>query len=128
MAIVTLTDSAVRKLTSNGKVQADFFDKVCSGLCLRVTREGKMTWSYMFTSPIDRKRARLKLGTYPSIVVAEARARAAVARHNVQNGSDPREGNALQDIRSTKITIANKSELIEKYYECRMAMIDEQDI
>jgi integrase len=60
------------------------------GLALRVTENGHRSWSYIFTSPRDGKRARATIGTYPATGLAAARAKALEARGHVEAGQDPR--------------------------------------
>ena len=73
------------------KIAADYFDTKAKGLNLRVTPTGVKSWSIMFTSPRDRKRARLSIGTYPATSLVAARTRAIEARSHVEAGTDPRE-------------------------------------
>jgi hypothetical protein len=70
--------------------RSDFFDVTVPGLALRVTEQGHRSWSYLFTSPRDGKRARATLGTYPATSLAGARGKALEARGHVEAGQDPR--------------------------------------
>jgi hypothetical protein len=86
---VGLTDrfcSTVKPLRS----RTDFFDVTVPGLTLRVTERGHRSWSYIFTSPRDGKRARATIGTYPATSLAAARGRALEAKGHVEAGNDPR--------------------------------------
>ncbi|MGA7545915.1 MAG: integrase arm-type DNA-binding domain-containing protein, partial [Methyloceanibacter sp.] len=60
------------------------------GLQVRVAPTGVKSWSMIFTSPTDGKRARLSLGRYPSTPLSRARALAGEARGRVEQGIDPR--------------------------------------
>ncbi len=57
---------------------------------VRVTEQGHRSWSYLFTSPRDGKRARATIGTYPATSLAAARGKALEARGHVEAGRDPR--------------------------------------
>ena len=94
-----MTKSKTRTaLTANGvenakttEAQEDHFDGLCPGLSLRVTKAGRKTWNFTFTSPVDGKRARFILGTYPALALKDARLKAVDARETVESGRDPRE-------------------------------------
>ena len=65
-----------------------FFDETATGLSLRVLTNGK-TWSFAYTRP-DGRRTQCKLGSYPSMSLAAARALAVEARGHLEAGVDPR--------------------------------------
>jgi integrase len=86
---VALTDrfcSAAKPLGT----RTDYFDATVPGLALRVTENGHRSWSYLFTSPRDGKRARATIGSYPAMSLAAARGKALEARGYVEAGQDPR--------------------------------------
>jgi integrase len=87
---------------------AEFFDEVTSGLVLRVTRRAK-SWSFFYTAPGSRKRARVGIGHYPATSLAAARARAIEAASLVENGEDPRRAFAAS---TSGATVTN---LVESY-------------
>ena len=89
MPKVALTDRFCSSAKALG-TQTDFFDETVSGLALRVTAQGYRSWSYLFTSPRDGKRARATIGTYPATSLAAARGKALEARGHVEAGKDPR--------------------------------------
>jgi hypothetical protein len=66
--------------TATPPARTDHFDEQVAGLALRVTERGHRSWSYLFTSPRDGKRARVALGTYPATSLAGARGKALEAR------------------------------------------------
>jgi integrase len=86
---VALTDRFCSSAKALG-TQTDFFDETVSGLALRVTAQGYRSWSYLFTSPRDGKRARATIGTYPATSLAAARGKALEAKGHVDAGQDPR--------------------------------------
>jgi integrase len=65
-----------------------FFDETATGLSLRSLATGK-TWSFSFTTPRG-KRTQFRLGSYPSMTLAAARALALEARGHLEAGGDPR--------------------------------------
>ena len=71
--------------------QIDYFDAGTPGLALRVSANGVKTWSFIFTSPKDGKRARMTLGRYPQTKLANARGLAIEARGHLDGDSDPRD-------------------------------------
>jgi integrase len=89
MPKVALTDRFCFSAKALG-TQTDFFDETVSGLALRVTAQGYRSWSYLFTSPRDGKRARATIGTYPATSLAAARGKALEAKGHVEAGQDPR--------------------------------------
>jgi hypothetical protein len=70
-----LTDKLVASLTSNGKPQFEYYDGQVAGLLIRVTKARSKTWDFTFKSPVDGKRARLKLGPYTLDVFGSERRR-----------------------------------------------------
>ena len=89
MPQVALTDRFC-STTKPTKARTDYFDVTVPGLALRITKDGHRSWSFIFTSPRDGKRARATLGTYPATSLAAARGKALEARGHVQAGNDPR--------------------------------------
>jgi integrase len=89
MPRVVLTDRFCSTAKPLG-ARTDYFDARRPGLALRVTENGHRSWSYLFTSPRDGKRARATLGTYPGTSLAAARGMAIEARGHVEAGQDPR--------------------------------------
>jgi integrase len=92
MAKVYLTDRLIRGLEGESRTEA--WDTVVPGLGLRYSGR-KKTWFYVFHSPEcrdekgGRRRRRLTLGDYPKLTLAEARAKAAELRDQIQRGLDP---------------------------------------
>ncbi len=93
---ISLTD----RFCQHAKVlggRTDYFDDTVSGLALRVTVQGHRSWSFLFTSPRDGKRARATLGTYPATSLADARREALEAKGHVEAGRDPRDVLAAEE-------------------------------
>jgi integrase len=89
MPRVALTDRFCSTAKALG-TRTDYFDATVPGLALRVTENGHRSWSYLFTSPRDGKRARATIGSYPATTLAAARGKALEARGYVEVGQDPR--------------------------------------
>jgi integrase len=111
MPQVALTDRFCSSAKADG-VRTDYFDLMVPGLALRVTDKGHRSWSFLFTSPGDSKRARATIGTYPATSLLAAREKANEARGLVDKGQDPRVTLAGQ--RSAGMTVAD---LVANYLE-----------
>jgi integrase len=90
MPRIALTDRFCASAKPLDGARTDYFDTTVKGLALRVSEQGHRSWSFLFTSPRDGKRARATLGTYPGTPLASARAKALEARGHVDAGEDPR--------------------------------------
>jgi integrase len=82
-----LTAAAVDRIKPPVKGQDDHFDKGYPGLALRVSYGGRRTWVYF--NRWDGKLHRTRLGTFPSMNLAEAREAWREARKKVEMGIDP---------------------------------------
>ncbi len=111
MPRLSLTDRFCAGAKST-KPQTDYFDEQAPGLALRVSSQGRKTWTLLFTSPHDGKRARMTLGGYPATSLARARTLATEARGHLDEGKDPRAVLAAQAADS--MTVAD---LIDSYLE-----------
>lgn len=87
---VLLTDRFVASAKTQGSAaQTDFFDETVSGLVLRVSKGGTRTWSFFYTPPGTRRRARTKLGRYPETSLSRARTLALEGRGLLDEGREP---------------------------------------
>src|SRR4029077_19003917 len=91
MPVVSLTDRFVATIKPTDK-RVDYTDAK-NRLVLRVTPSGVKSFSVLFYAH-DRKRARVTLGQYPALSLAKARGLALEALSRVQDGQDPRYGQA----------------------------------
>ena len=89
MPVASLTDRFVRSAAGRIGAQVDYFDEITKGLALRVSPGGAKAWSLIYTRPADGRRARLKVGTYPEMSLAEARRAARETRARIGEGVDP---------------------------------------
>jgi len=89
MARRQLTDLAARAI----RRKAEYFEVAdgTSGLRLAVFPSGAKSWIARYRRPDSGKTAKLTLGKYPPMPLAEARIRAAEARAVVAKGADPGE-------------------------------------
>jgi integrase len=84
----TLTAAAVERLKPPKSGQVDYFDSGHPGLALRVSYGGVKSW--VFFHRLHGKQARLTLGRYPAMSVADARQAWRGAREMVAKGESPR--------------------------------------
>lgn len=84
MARIDLTDHMIRKQVVT--VRTDFLDARAPGLSLRVTTAGTKTWAVRGTAT-DGSKQRLTIGTYPSMSLRDARARAAQVMAEIRSAS-----------------------------------------
>lgn len=101
-----LTDPFCRTIKAEGDRPDNYFDTLVTGLCLRVAPGGTKTWSLVYTRPANNKRARISLGRYPDVPLADAREAAKDARIKLAKGGDPGRENAAA------MTVAD---LVESY-------------
>jgi integrase len=106
MPIVKLNDKFCKSVKAESGRQVDYFDELVTGLCLRVSPGGTLTWQLIYTRPENNKRARVKLGRYPDMPLAGAREAAKGARVKLAQGGDPGREKA------TAMTVAD---LVESY-------------
>jgi len=79
-----LTDLSIRKLKPKVK-RYEVLD--VNGLVLRILPTGSKVWTYRYV--IDSKPKRMTLGRYPSLSLAQAREKHALALQEVEKGIDP---------------------------------------
>jgi len=84
MAIVTLTDSLLQRLTAaDGRILRD---RVLCGLCLKA---GKRVRSFLVATSCNGRQVRITLGRWPLITVDEARSMALPILRNCRAGEAP---------------------------------------
>jgi integrase len=86
MPTINLNAAFVEKVKPNGK-RTDYFDESLPGFSLRVSESGVKSWcvSYRFAG----KWTRYTFGTYPILLLKEARQKARDALHDVSEGMNP---------------------------------------
>jgi len=84
---VNLTGAFVEAVKPSEGGQADYWDERLPGLCLRVARGGRKSWTVMYRH--HGLQRRLTLGTYPILGLADALGLARQTLREVQLGRDP---------------------------------------
>lgn len=82
-----LTDTAIRAEKGSGK------ERILSdgnGLQLRIMPNGTKSWRLLYKNPVTNKPARLSLGTYPNLTLANARKKTIEVKELVAQGIDPK--------------------------------------
>lgn len=107
-----LTDPFIRQVKVENRT--DYYDTVCSGLCLRVSPKGSKSFNYRYNS--GDKLKRITIGGYSnSLTLADARKEVAKIKADVLKGLDPQaERQALKnDSKSNNIN--SFSHVVENY-------------
>jgi integrase len=84
-----LTDVFVRSLSRPLAGRLEFSDTRCPGLEIRVTSSGVKSWSFRFRDPQSGRLTRMTIGTYPDVLLGDARDRAGAMRRAVAAGLNP---------------------------------------
>jgi len=88
MAALALTDLLCRNAKARDTGRVELADAKCPGLVLRVTAAGAKSWAVRYRDTGGRSQ-RLTIGAYPTIGLADARARAAEVRRAAGSGANP---------------------------------------
>jgi integrase len=89
MPSARLTELQIRAAkTLPGRAQVDLWDRGVVGLSLRVTSNGVKTFSLKYRNTRGKEK-RIKLGRYPELSLADARAAAMEYRARIARGEDP---------------------------------------
>ena len=83
---ISFTDAFIKNLTLTGR----HTDSSTKGLNIQVKPNGGKYWTFRYL--LQGKRTDLSLGTYPSIGLKAARARATDARAQLNKGEQPKAG------------------------------------
>jgi integrase len=84
-----LTDLFVERAKPPTRGRLEYFDASFPGLALRVTANGRKSWSMFYRS--GGRLRRFTIGAYPAIKPAQARREATAALERVRQGFDPAE-------------------------------------
>lgn len=90
-----LTEISVKRQSPNPNRRIEISDEVCAGLVLRITKNGKKSWSVVYRiadQGIDGKRGKLQrytLGAYPLIDLKAAREQCRELKDLADQGIDP---------------------------------------
>lgn len=123
MPKLKLTDAAVQRIKPPAKGQVDYWDTLLSPFALRVSYNGTKSWITQPRVLIDGKwkPARITLGRYPVLSLADARELAREAIQQAAEGKDPRrlkhERKRQQEDDSRNTFGAIRDLFIERYCE-----------
>jgi integrase len=109
MPVAKLTAAKLQNLDLSSGTASELWDDRTPGLCLRVLKSGRATWTVRYRPHSGDGYKRISLGRYPTVGLADARQRAERCRVQVSDGKDP------QADRQQKRSAANLNELIERY-------------
>lgn len=105
-----LTEPGVAKLAKAQPGQRNEKpDALAPGLILRVNDRGAKSWYVRFR--VDGREAKVALGVWPTVTLAEARNLARAARDKAASGVDPRSARAAQASEKRRALIAAKVKL-----------------
>jgi integrase len=82
-----LTDAYVRTVSAPATGRIEVRDSKTPGFALRVTEKGSKSWVLIYY--LNGRKARLTLGAYPEMSLADARKWARKHRNEIENGKDP---------------------------------------
>jgi integrase len=107
------TDKFIKAAKARGGARTDYWDTNVKRLGLRVSPTGHKTWVLMYRREADGAKRRLKLGEYPIVSLAEARANALDMLSRVERGADP--ASSKQDAKRDP-TVADLAKLyVDRY-------------
>ena len=89
MPKVHITDSNLPKLRGDGDKEVNYSDTKLPGFTLRVSRNGARTFVLRYTSPIDSKQRRYRIGSVDSMTARRARDTATELVAELRDGVDP---------------------------------------
>ena len=122
MPRVNLTAVSVEKLRPPSSGQVEYYDRRLPAFGLRVSYRGSRSWFLM--TRVDGKLARLTLGTYPALSLADAREKARGTARLVSEGKDPRtvaaEAKRQQDAERANTFEACAADFLRNYVERRL--------
>ena len=95
MPTIHLTDRSLRSLRTT-KPREMFWDNVLPGFGVRVTKSGHKTFLVRYR--LNGKRPRVKIGSYPTFGLADARARARAILLQAETGEDPSRAESFAEL------------------------------
>jgi integrase len=103
-----LTDLFIKTVDIPTDKRIEIYDQKITGLTLRVTPAGKKTFTFTYRMPGNKIKRRLQIGTYPAVLLADAREKCIQAMRDINNNIDPGLG-----VKDTKRTPLIKDLIIE---------------
>ncbi len=104
---VLATDREVKTAAST-RERTDFRVRGAPGLQLRVTAAGTKSWALAYKSPATGKWAKVTLGRYPAVSLAEAKGDALELAAEVRKGRDPIHDKRQESLAETFGTLAER--------------------
>jgi integrase len=99
------------KPPAHGRIE--YWDLALPGFGLRVTDKGTKSWTVLYR--LRRRQRRATLGTYPPMLLAEARDRGRAVLRDVDKGHDPAAAKAEERRREADLFQAVAAEFIERH-------------
>jgi integrase len=119
------TDKFIKAAKARGGTRTDYWDTNVKRLGLRVSPTGHKAWVLMYRREADGAKRRLKLGEYPIVSLAEARANALDMLGRVERGADP--ASTKQDAKGDP-TVADLAKLyIDRYSKANRRSWEEDE-
>jgi integrase len=87
-ALVLSTDRQVQHAKGHGD-RTEYRIASSRNLVMRVSPRGSKIWLFLFVSPVTRKHRKMRIGSYPSMGLAQARERSMQLTVEVSQGRDP---------------------------------------
>ena len=109
-----LTTKAIEALKSTGK-QFEIADGKAAGLRLRVSQDGAKTFMVLYTH--RGKKRRRRLGRYPDLSLADARAEAEAVVREAREGRDPIAKKVVDDAKTLKTVADLVEDFITRHVE-----------
>ena len=108
------TSASIRTIAPAPGRRIEHLDEQVAGLALRVTSNGKKSWSLRYRTGTGEQR-RLTIGPYPVVGLADARQRAMQALGLVAAGGDPAKEKRTARATAKAKRVSTVSELVEDY-------------
>ena len=86
--LVLSTDRQIQHAKGHGD-RTEYRIASSRNLVLRVSGTGSKVWLFLFLSPVTRKHRKMRIGSYPSMGLAQARERSLELTVEVSQGRDP---------------------------------------
>lgn len=116
---------SVKEIDAAKPKQSDYVLYDGDGLELLVKSNGSKLWSFRYIRPLNKKRAKKSLGSYPAVSLADARSYRLEARTLLAKQIDPQDHHKEQ-IRNTLEAKTNIFQLIaERWWEVKKSTVTE---
>lgn len=116
---------SVKEIDAAKPKQSDYVLYDGDGLELLVKSNGNKLWSFRYIRPLNKKRAKKSLGSYPAVSLADARSYRLEARTLLAKQIDPQDHHKEQ-IRNTLEAKTNTFQLVtERWWEVKKSTVTE---